>query len=163
MGYRTEELVSQTHQQSTNTIPSFRSFSPCFFVIISYLLYTFFKKPLIKCCILTQVFGEALTTACNALAVFATQDSSLTGTGAKLSQTGRDTLHAVLSACMGVVSPCVLVCAVVHDLATVISSGSYKGDGKEEKAVMRVQQCQAAVVRSASKLGQALGNGTDQR
>ncbi|XP_021920275.1 mesoderm development candidate 1-like isoform X2 [Zootermopsis nevadensis] len=109
------------------------------------------------------VFGEALTTACNALAVFATQDSSLTGTGAKLSQTGRDTLHAVLSACMGVVSPCVLVCAVVHDLATVISSGSYKGDGKEEKAVMRVQQCQAAVVRSASKLGQALGNGTDQR
>lgn len=95
--------------------------------------------------------------------MFATQDTSLTGTGAKLSQTGRDTLHAVLSACMGVVSPCVLVCVVARDLATAVSSGSYKGDGKEEKAVIRVQQCQAAVVRSASKLGQALGNGSDWR
>ncbi|CAG2058655.1 unnamed protein product, partial [Timema podura] len=52
-----------------------------------------------------QVFGEALTTTCNALAVFATQDSKLTGTSAKLSPAGIDTLHDVLSACMGVVSP----------------------------------------------------------
>jgi hypothetical protein len=110
-----------------------------------------------------QVFGEALTTACNALAVFATQDPSLIGTGAKLSQPGRDTLHAVLSGCMGVVSPCVLVCAIVHDLATSVASGSCKGDGKEEKAMMRVQQCQAAVTRSASRLGQALGNSNDLR
>jgi hypothetical protein len=110
-----------------------------------------------------QVFGEALTTACNALAVFATQDPSLTGTGAKLSQTGRDTLHAVLSGCMGVVSPCVLVCAIVHDLAIAVASGSCKGDGKEQKAMIRVQQCQAAVVRSASRLEQALGNGNDRR
>ncbi|KAJ9596711.1 hypothetical protein L9F63_012253 [Diploptera punctata] len=105
-----------------------------------------------------QVFGEALTTACNALAVFATQDAALTGTGAKLSQAGRDTLHAVLSGCMSVVSPCVLVCAVVHDLASTVAAGGCKGDGKEEKTVTRVQQCQAAVVRSASRLGQALGN-----
>jgi hypothetical protein len=109
------------------------------------------------------VFGEALTTACNALAVFATQDPSLTGTGAKLSQAGRDTLHTVLSGCMGVVSPCVLVCAVVHDLATAVASGSYKGDRKEEKAMIRIQQCQAATVRSATRLGQALGNGSDLR
>jgi len=108
-----------------------------------------------------QVFGEALTTACNALAVFATQDPSLTGKGAKLSQAGRDTLHTVLSGCMGVVSPCVLVCAVVHDLTKAISSGSYKGIGKEANAVMRVQQCQAAVMRSASRLGQALGISND--
>jgi hypothetical protein len=137
-------------------------------LLYTQLIHLFWKKhtfqtTLSKCSVLSQVFGEALTTSCNALAVFATQDTSLTGTGAKLSQTGRDTLHAVLSACMGVVSPCVLVCVVARDLATAVSSGSYKGDGKEEKAVIRVQQCQAAVVRSASKLGQALGNGSDWR
>lgn len=109
------------------------------------------------------MFGEALTTACNALAVFATQDASLTGTGAKLSQAGRDTLHTVLSGCMGVVSPCVLVCTVVHNLTKDISSGSYNGDGKEDDAVIRVQQCQAAVMRSASRLGHALGSGNDLR
>jgi hypothetical protein len=107
------------------------------------------------------VFGEALTTACNALAVFATQDPSLTGTGAKLSQAGRETLQTVLSGCMGVVSPCVLVCAVINDLTKAISSGSYKGIGKEENSVMRVQQCQAAVMRSASRLEQALGSSND--
>jgi hypothetical protein len=62
---------------------------------------------------------------------------------------------------MGVVSPCVLVCAVVHDLTKAISPGSYKGIGKEANAVMRVQQCQAAVMRSASRLGQALGISND--
>ena len=104
------------------------------------------------------MFGEALTTACNALAVFATQDSALTGTGAKLSQTGRDTLHSVLSGCMSVVSPCVLVCAVVHELASAIAAGGYKREGREEKAVTRVQQCQAAIMKSGSRLGHALGN-----
>nr|CAD7401568.1 unnamed protein product [Timema cristinae] len=101
-----------------------------------------------------QVFGEALTTTCNALAVFATQDSKLTGTSAKLSPAGIDTLHDVLSACMGVVSPCVLVCSIVRDVA-----GHW-----DDKVVTRVQQCHGAVLRSSNKLTEALcGFGSEER
>nr|CAD7567531.1 unnamed protein product [Timema californicum] len=101
-----------------------------------------------------QVFGEALTTTCNALAVFATQDSKLTGTSAKLSPAGIDTLHDVLSACMGVVSPCVLVCSIVRDVA-----GHW-----DDKVVTRVQQCHGAVLRSSNKLTEALGGfGSEER
>nr|CAD7409351.1 unnamed protein product [Timema poppensis] len=101
-----------------------------------------------------QVFGEALTTTCNALAVFATQDSKLTGTSAKLSPVGIDTLHDVLSACMGVVSPCVLVCSIVRDVA-----GHW-----DDKVVTRVQQCHGAVLRSSNKLTEALGGfGSEER
>ncbi|XP_066999940.2 talin rod domain-containing protein 1-like [Anabrus simplex] len=102
-----------------------------------------------------QVFGESLTTTCNALAVFATQDSQLTGSGAALSQAGRETLHGVLSGCMGVASPCVLVCSAIHDLAMWGTLGRHDTN---DKVATKVQQCHAAILRSAARLAQALGS-----
>ncbi|GLG97664.1 Uncharacterized protein GBIM_04386 [Gryllus bimaculatus] len=109
-----------------------------------------------------QVFGEALTTSCNALAVFATQDPQLMGSGAILGYAGRETLNSVLSACMGVVSPCVLVCSVVRELALKTGCSTGSGHVRDDKAVVRVQQCQAAVLRSSVKLAHVLGNGGPQ-
>lgn len=81
------------------------------------------------------------------MAVFATQNKSLTGSPAILSKEGRDKLHNVFSGCMGVVSPCVIVCSVVRDIAL---------HGTDAKLIMKVQQCQAAVIKSSTRLSHAL-------
>lgn len=105
--------------------------------------------------LLLQVFGESLTTACNALTVFATQDTQLTGKGASLSREGRETRDTVLGACMGVVSPCVLACGVVRD---TVRTEMLRVDAsvKTTDVVARMQQCQMAVMRNASKLAESL-------
>ncbi|KAF0308454.1 Talin rod domain-containing protein 1 [Amphibalanus amphitrite] len=97
-----------------------------------------------------HLFAESLVAACNSLVVFATQDSSLTGRPARLTEPARDALHDLFSACMSIVSPCVLVCSLVRRLAT-------EGERKRGATRLRVQQCQAVIMKASVQLSQALG------
>ena len=97
-----------------------------------------------------QLFAESLVAACNSLVVFATQDGSLTGRPAQLTEAARDALHDLYSACMSIVSPCVLVCSLVRRVAT-------EGERKPGAARLRVQQCQAVIMKASVQLSQALG------
>ena len=97
-----------------------------------------------------HVFAESLVAACNSLVVFATQDGSLTGRPAHLTEPARDALHDLFSACMSIVSPCVLVCSLVRQVAT-------DAERKPGAARVRVQQCQAVIMRASVQLSQTLG------
>ncbi|XP_075231339.1 talin rod domain-containing protein 1-like [Lycorma delicatula] len=95
-----------------------------------------------------QVFGESLSTCCNAMVVFATQDSTLTGVEASLTVAARDKLNSLLSACMAIVSPCVLVCCLLRQVISSVTTAT--------KALSRLEQCQSAVTRAAQQLQSAL-------
>ncbi|XP_063230528.1 talin rod domain-containing protein 1-like [Bacillus rossius redtenbacheri] len=98
-----------------------------------------------------QVFGEALATTCDALAVFATQDARLTGVAATLGAAGRDALRRVLGACLGVVSPSVLACQLAGRLP------------REPGAASRLRLCCEAVARGSGELVRALHASCDDR